>query len=162
MKITKWLMALNALLLPAYAIGGDYDVTVTRDDSNIYRIVGKDAYVHTKYCYEYVYSEDSLLRMSGTSGTIVFLDEKAQCDVEAVYVASNVGPGKYDVQVSQEDDNLYEVSGTDMFVRTSLCLNLALGEDALLRIEGGGSGTLYFLESNDQCAVENVLSKARL
>ena len=158
----KRFLIMFTLLLPGVATAGNYDVTVTREDSNVYRIMGKDAYVHTRYCYEYVYSEDSVLRMSGTSGTIIFLDEKTQCDVEAVYTASNVSSGKYDVNVSQEDDNLYEVSGTDLFIKTDACLNLAMGEDALLQVTAGGSGTLYFLESNEHCDVESVLSKARL
>lgn len=158
----KCLLALCMLALSFAAIAGDYDVTVTREGPNVYRVAGKDAYIRTRYCYEYVYSEDSLLRMEGRSGTLLFLEDKEQCDVEGVYTPANVSPGKYDVAVSQEGDDWYEVADGSVVIKTSMCLNLALGEQALLKVDAGGSGTLYFLDSSDHCDVEAVLSRASL
>jgi hypothetical protein len=140
----------------------DYDLSVTRKGSNLYKVDGKDIYIHTRYCYEYVFGESSLLRMSGTSGKIVFLDEGSSCDVKAVFGESDILPGKYDVTVSRADDDWYEVFGTETFIKTSLCLNLALGERAILKTSAGGYGTLYFLDSDDDCMVEGVYSKLRL
>jgi hypothetical protein len=150
------------MLCAGVCAAGDYDLTVTRKGSNLYKVDGKNAYVHTRYCYEYVYSEDSLLRMSGTSGKIMFIDEGSSCDVKAVFGESDISPGKYDVTVSREDDDWYEVFGTDTFIKTSICLNLALGERAILKASAGGFGTLYFLDSDDDCMVEGVYSKLRL
>ena len=144
------------------AAAGDYDLSVTRKGSNLYKVDGKDIYIHTRYCYEYVYSEDSLLRMSGTSGKIVFIDEGSSCDVKAVYGDSGASPGKYKVSVSREDDDWYEVFGTDTFIKTSACLSLALMEDAILNLSGPGYGSLYFIDDDDDCMVEGVYSKLRL
>ena len=150
------------LMLTCSAAAGDYDLSVTRKGSNLYKVDGKDTYIHTRYCYEYVYSEDSLLRMSGSGGKIVFIDEGSSCDVKAVYGESDLTPGKYKVSVSREDDDWYEVFGTDTFIKTSMCLNLALGEDAILKLSGSGYGTLFFIDDDDDCMVEGVYTQLRL
>lgn len=150
------------LAIAGLATAGDYDLSVTRKGSNLYKADGKDVYVHTRYCYEYVYSEDSLLRMSGTSGKIVFIDKGSSCDVKAVFGESDVSPGKYKVTVSREDDDWYEVFGTDTFIKTSACLNLSLGNEAILKLSGAGYGSLYFIDDDDDCMVEGVYSKLRL
>ena len=150
------------MLIAGTVVAGDYDMTVTRKGSNLYKVDGKDVYIHTRYCYEYVYSEDSLLRMSGTSGKIVFIDEGSSCDVKAVFGASDVSLGKYKVTVSREDDDWYEVFGTDTFIKTSACLNLSLGDEAILKLSGPGYGSLYFIDDDDDCMVEGVYSKLRL
>ncbi|WP_034214084.1 hypothetical protein [Arenimonas metalli] len=158
----KVVIAVVLMLLCGTTFAADYDVSVTRKGSNLYKVDGKEMYVHTRYCYEYVYSEDSMLRMSGSSGKIIFLDEGESCDVKAVFGASDASPGKYDVTVSREDDDWYEVFGTDTFIKTSLCLNLALGESAILKLNAGGFGTLFFIDSDDQCSVDGIYSKLRL
>ena len=80
------------MLISSVVVAGDYDLSVTRKGSNLYKVDGKDIYIHTRYCYEYVYSEDSLLRMSGMSGKIVFIDEGSSCDVKAVFGDSGTSP----------------------------------------------------------------------
>lgn len=150
------------MLVSSMAAAGDYDLSVTRKGSNLYKVDGKDVYIHTRYCYEYVYSEDSLLRMSGTSGEIVFIDQGESCDVEAVYGDSGASPGRYKVSVSREDDDWYEVFGTDTFIKTSACLSLSLGEEAILNLSGPGYGSLYFINDDEDCMVEGVYSKLRL
>jgi hypothetical protein len=150
------------MMIAGTAAAGDYDLSVTRKGSNLYKVDGKDLYIHTRYCYEYVYSEDSLLRMSGTSGKIVFIDEGSSCGVKSVFGESDVSPGKYKVTVSREDDDWYEVFGTDTFIKTNACLNLSLGDEAILKLSGPGYGSLYFIDDDDDCMVEGVYSKLRL
>ena len=158
----RYALLVLLMLVSGVAAAGDYDLSVTRKGSNLYKVDGKDIYIHTRYCYEYVYSEDSLLRMSGTSGKIVFIDEGSSCDVKAVSGDSGASPGKYKVSVSREDDDWYEVFGTDTFINTSACLRLALMEDAILNLSGPGYGSLYFIDDDDDCMVEGVYSKLRL
>jgi hypothetical protein len=150
------------MMLAGIAAADDYDVSVTRKGSNLYKVDGKDIYIHTRYCYEYVYGEDSLLRMSAASGKIVFIDEGSSCDVKAVFGESDASPGNYKVTVSREDDDWYEVFGTDTFIKTSACLNLSLGDEAILKLSGPGYGSLYFIDDDDDCMVEGVYSKLRL
>jgi hypothetical protein len=56
------------ILVPASLDPGAYSISVTRKGSNIYRVDGKDLFVTTRYCYEYAYSEDAILKYEGHSG----------------------------------------------------------------------------------------------
>jgi hypothetical protein len=143
------------------AFAGDYEVSVTRKGSNLYKVSGKDVMIQTKYCYVYAYSEDAVLKSSGYGGDLIFIDSREKCDVKALFGPSNQRPGKYRVAVSREDDDWYEITGVDAYIRTSMCLNLALGDDAVLLLRGGGIGTLIFSDG-DTCMVEALYSKLRL
>lgn len=52
--------------------------------------------------------------------------------------------------------------GTDTFIKTSACLSLSLGEEAILNLSGPGYGSLYFIDDDEDCMVEGVYSKLRL
>lgn len=150
---------LIAISAPAFA--DNYEVSLTRKGSNIYRVSGKDIIVQTRYCYVYAYSEDAILKSSGYGGEIIFLDSKDKCDVKAVFGAGKQKPGKYAVTVSREDDDWYEVFGANSYIKTEGCLSLALGEDATLTISAGNVGRLRFKDGND-CMVDGIYSKLRL
>ena len=122
---------------------------------------GKDIIVQTRYCYVYAYSENAILKASGYSGEVIFLDSKDKCDVKAVFGAGQQKPGKYAVTVSREDDDWFEVFGSNSYIKTEGCLSLALGEDATLTISAGNVGRLRFKDGND-CMVDGIYSKLRL
>ncbi|WP_145600806.1 hypothetical protein [Yersinia frederiksenii] len=138
-----------------------YEVSVTRKDSNLYVIDGKNTLIHTRYCYTYAYSEDAYLRTEGYSDKLIFIDSKDSCDVQRILEPVNLNTGTYEVQVSREDDKLYNIFGTDNFIITSMCLNLALADNAILKITFGSSGTLTF-DDGDSCQVEGVYGKMNL
>lgn len=151
---TSVLVVALMIFVACPVLAGTYEISVTRKDSNLYKVDGKSIIIKTKYCYEYVYSSEAILRTSGRSGKLIFLEEDATCDVEAVFGKVTLADGQYSVTVSREEDDWYHVSGTDVYIQTSLCLNLALSEDALLKISIGGTGKLYFLDDEDICMVE--------
>lgn len=151
------LMSLQA----APALAENYEVNLTRKGSNVYKIDGKDIFIQTRSCYVYAYSEEAILKTSGYGGEIIFFDSKDKCDVKAVFGLSKQEPGKYVVTVSHEDDDWYEVFGTNSYIKTSSCLSLALGEEAYLTISPSGFGRLRF-EDGDDCMVEGVYTKLRL
>lgn len=151
------LMSLQA----APALAENYEVNLTRKGSNVYKIDGKDIIIQTRYCYVYAYSEEAILKTSGYGGEVIFFDSKDKCDVKAVFGLSKQKAGKYVVTVSREDDDWYEVLGTDSYIKTSTCLSLALGEEAYLTISASGFGQLRF-EDGDDCMVEGVYTKLRL
>ena len=151
------LMSLQA----APALAENYEVNLTRKGSNVYKIDGKDIIIQTRYCYVYAYSEEAIFKASGYGGELIFFDSKDKCDVKAVFGLSKQKAGKYVVTVSREDDDWYEVLGTDSYIKTSTCLSLALGEEAYLTISASGFGQLRF-EDGDDCMVEGVYTKLRL
>jgi hypothetical protein len=159
MKYVSWLV-LVAAIWPSVADADNYEISVTRKGPNLYKIDGRDIFVRTRYCYEYVYSEESYLRMNGFSGEIIFLDAEEKCDVRGVYGKIDQGSGNYSVTVSHEDDDWYSVAGQDVWIKTSGCYNYTYGSEAVLRLGVYGAGTLYI--DDDTCAVEAVYGRLRL
>jgi hypothetical protein len=159
-------MRLVVLMVIALAVGvgyaDNYEVSVTRKESNLYKIDTMNIYIQTRFCYEYVYFQDAVLMMSGRTGELVFSGRsRARCDVVGVYGDADLDSGNYAVTVSRKEGNWYEVFGTDIFILTSLCLELALMDNATLRMSFGGRGTLVF-SNNRSCTVEGVYSGLRL
>ena len=148
-------------LLVAPAQAENYEVNLTRKGSNVYKIDGKDIIIQTRYCYVYAYSEEAIFKTSGYGGEVIFFDSKDKCNVKAVFGVSKQKPGKFVVTVSHEDDDWYEVLGTNSYIKTSSCLSLALGEEAYLTIAPSGFGRLRFKDGGD-CMVEAVYTKLRL
>lgn len=155
-----WIVAL-ACLQAAPVRAENYEVSLTRKGSNVYKVDGKDIIIQTRYCYVYAYSEDAIFKSSGYGGEVIFFDSKDKCDVKAVFGVAKQKPGKYVVTVNHEDDDWYEVMGTSSYIKTSACLSLALGEEAYLTIANSGFGRLRFKDGND-CMVEAVYTKLRL
>ena len=148
-------------LLVAPAQAENYEVNLTRKGSNVYKIDGNVIIIQTRYCYVYAYSEEAIFKTSGYGGEVIFFDSKDKCDVKAVFGVSKQKPGKFVVTVSHEDDDWYEVFGTNSYIKTSSCLSLALGEEAYLTIAPSGFGRLRFKDGGD-CMVEAVYTKLRL
>ena len=164
MVMKKTILATLAALMTLQAgpvLAENYEVSLTRKGSNVYKIDGKDVIIQTRYCYVYAYSEEAIFKASGYGGELIFFDSKDKCDVKAVFGLSKQKPGKYVVSVSREDDDWYEVLGTDSYIKTSTCLSLALGEEAYLTMSASGFGQLRF-EDGDDCMVEGVYTKLRL
>lgn len=67
---------LDGLLVPTSLDDGAYDVRITRKASNLYRVDGTSVFVVTRYCYEYAYSQQTVMRVrsigSTTTGTLAF------------------------------------------------------------------------------------------
>ena len=153
------IVALAFSLANGSSTASEYRVSVTREDQDLYLIDGQDMIIKTQYCYEYTYAEDAFLRTSFGGGKLLFLDSEESCDIEGIYAKANLNAGSYRVQLSKESDNWYRVGFDDTYVRTSICLELALSEEVLLEITGFGSGKAYFLHSENTCSVESVYVK---
>lgn len=146
------------MAMPMWAMSQKYSVSVTRKFQNFYQVDGRQFFIATRYCYVYAYSEDAILDVAQQQ--IHFLNSRDACDVNSYYTAARLSPGRYSVTVSRKEDNLYEVSGGGMLIRTSLCLELALADDAVLSWEGIG-GTLHFLSARENCDVAQLLTRTR-
>lgn len=150
-------LALITLGVTIVAASDRYQVSLTRKDRNLYKVDGQPFWIQTRYCYVYGYGEDAVL----SQYEVVFLSDAEKCDVKRVLKEMQPSAGTYKVSLSREDDNLYSTMD-GLFVRTSMCLSLALVEDAVLRLNGYGGGRVIFLDDNDRCDVEGIFSQARL
>ena len=74
---------------------------------------------------------------------------------------TSVSEGDYKVSITREADNWYSTL-EGVFVRTKLCLSLAIGDDAVLRMNGFGGGTIIFVDDREECDIEGLFSKVRL
>lgn len=67
----------------------------------------------------------------------------------------------YKVEVTRKSDNLYEVVGQGVYLVTRLCLELALSEEAIVKIDspsGYNVGEIIFVGSGgEKCDIEKVL-----
>ena len=82
------LALLGSVLTLASAMAADvYKVTVTRKGHDLYEVQGGQIYIKTRYCYEYVYSDEAILRVDSPGGFNIgkiFFSGGASCDVEKV------------------------------------------------------------------------------
>src|SRR3546814_8952718 len=88
MVMKKTLLATLAALMTLQAgpvLAENYEVSLTRKGSNVYKIDGKDIIIQTRYCYVYAYSEEAIFKASGYGGELLFFDSKDKCDVKAVF-----------------------------------------------------------------------------
>ena len=91
-KLSRRVMATFALAgigLVQVAAADYYKVQVTRKSQDFYEVVGSNIYIKTRYCYEYVYYEDAILKIDSpygyNVGEIIFVGSNgAKCDVERV------------------------------------------------------------------------------
>ena len=59
---------INVLLVPVKLEAGNYQVEVTRKTSNLYEVQGTKYYLETRYCYEYAYSQEAILKVESPYG----------------------------------------------------------------------------------------------
>ena len=80
-------LCLVSITTPARA--DNYSVSVSRKDSNVYSFTSGSArgVIITKYCYEYGYAEDAVLKYEPYSydNKLIFTSSGTVCDVESVF-----------------------------------------------------------------------------
>jgi hypothetical protein len=64
-----------------------YKAQVTRKSQDFYEVVGQGIYIKTRYCYEYVYYSDAILKIDSpygyNVGEIIFVEDGGgKCDIE--------------------------------------------------------------------------------
>jgi len=86
--IRRWgaLILATLVLFQAEARAQEYyKVQVTRKSQDLYEIVGQGIYIVTRYCYEYSYSEDAIVKIDNqygySIGQLTFLNGGTQCDI---------------------------------------------------------------------------------
>jgi hypothetical protein len=84
------IVGIISLFFASDAFASDYyKVDVTRKGQDFYEVVGRGIYIKTRYCYEYVYGSEAILKIDSPSGytvgEIIFVGNGGnKCDVEKV------------------------------------------------------------------------------
>ncbi len=83
------------------------------------------------------------------SGTKAISTDDDLVEIETLLVQTTMKEGKYKVDVTKKADDLYQVSGTDIYLETRYCLELANIESVIVIIEsnyGYTKGKIIFNE----------------
>jgi hypothetical protein len=134
------LLALFFFAGPQPANAATYTVSVTRVSQDAYRDTMSGLVILTRYCYEYVYSQDAVLDYARGSGGNLYFDGSSSCEV--------AGVRKSNARLSRVNNDLYKDELSGGYLRTSLCLELALGEEALVLQD-----RVIFLHSKNDCSL---------
>jgi hypothetical protein len=136
------LVAALAFALPAGAAQSEevYRATVTRATDNAYVVGLTDLLVITRLCLNLALNDNAVLVYEPgyrSNFSIIFSDGQS-CDVDGVY--------RSNANLRRVADNLYQDTLTGGYLRTQLCLSLALGERSLVL-----SDRVVFLDSRQGC-----------
>lgn len=85
MKLKNFL-SLIGLLFSTLVYADYYKINVKRIDDNLYKDTDSGIYIVTKYCYEYSYGEEAVLKYEDYSydNKIIF-ESGSSCDVKKVF-----------------------------------------------------------------------------
>lgn len=85
MKTRLLALILLGVVVPALAYADIYRVYVKRLGSNLYQDTQSRLIIETRYCYEYTYGDEAVLKLDGPYDSwIVFKQSGTRCDVVAV------------------------------------------------------------------------------
>ncbi len=84
----KFIIKVCMLLMLNSAYAAKYILTVKRIDGNWYETTDGKYLIRTKYCYEYGYAEDIILKYEkyAYDNYIFFIDSGEKCDLDSIYV----------------------------------------------------------------------------
>ena len=86
MKLRSLITIAVAVTIPTFANAEYYKVNVKRIDQDLYKTTTGGLYIKTRYCYEYTYGDDAVLKYEDYSydNKLIF-DSGTSCDVEKVF-----------------------------------------------------------------------------
>ena len=86
MKLRSLAAIIVAVAIPSLAYAEYYKVNVKRVDQDLYKTTTGGLYIQTRYCYEYTYGDDAVLKYEDYSyeNKLIF-DSGTSCDVVKVF-----------------------------------------------------------------------------
>jgi hypothetical protein len=77
--------------------------------------------------------------------------------VVLLLVAASVYAATYDVNVTRVEQDLYKVTGFDMYIKTMYCYEYAYNQDAVISYDKNSyTNSILFTESGESCKVKAV------
>jgi hypothetical protein len=88
MKISALLAITAAGVIATPAIGADvYKVNLTRKDQDFYEVQGQGIYLKTRFCYEFVYGDEAIVRIDSAAGYVIgkiMFSNGSTCDIAMI------------------------------------------------------------------------------
>jgi hypothetical protein len=86
MKFSSLVALAIMIAIPTLAYAEYYKVNVKRVDANLYKSTSDGLYIETRYCYEYTYGDDAVLKYEQYSydNKLIF-SSGTSCDVVKVF-----------------------------------------------------------------------------
>ena len=86
MKFRFVFVLIVATAIPVLAFAEYYKVNLRRVDQDLYKTTTGGLYIQTRYCYEYTYGDDAVLKYEDYSydNKIIF-DSGTSCDVVKIF-----------------------------------------------------------------------------
>lgn len=81
------------------------------------------------------------------SDTKAITTDEDVVEIETILSPTELKQGKYKVDITREGDDLYKISGTEIYLETRNCLELATFEEVIVTIEsnyGYNKGKIVF------------------
>ena len=150
-----------------------YAVTVSRIDSNTYFSSTSKLMILTKYCYEYVYYDNAILTMTGSTGSFdgtIRFSNGSTCDVDGAYWPSALMAGNYTATLTREESNIYSDLYSRSIIWTKYCYEYEYYDQSALYLaySGGAAyssgsviGSVTF-SGGRSCDLIGIFSLARL
>ncbi|EID0695622.1 TPA: hypothetical protein ACMDT1_003446 [Vibrio parahaemolyticus] len=141
-----------------------YSVNIKREDSNLYR-ESSGVYIETKYCYEYTYGDDAILKYEkGSYDNKLIFSSGTECQVKSIFKASSSGVSSsssnssrssYEIEVAHNDE-LFIING-EKYEAQTYCLGWEQGEYVIF-LEGSefgacASAKLFNVNRDETCDV---------
>lgn len=84
-RVHVWIGALFGIAAAGNVLADVYEVQVTRIDQDLYK-TPEGIYIETRYCYEYAYGEDAILKYEqyGYDNKLIF-DSGTSCEVKGLF-----------------------------------------------------------------------------
>lgn len=86
MKIRYALVLIFTAAIPASAFAEYYKINVKRVEQDLYKTTTGKLYIQTRYCYEYAYGDDAILKYDQYSydNKLIF-DSGGSCEVVKIF-----------------------------------------------------------------------------
>ncbi len=87
MKKIVFVLAGMMLFLSGPACAEFYKVNVKRVDKDLYKDLDSGTFIKTRYCYEYSYGDEAILKWEGKYGDnkIIFKGPGGECEVKNLF-----------------------------------------------------------------------------
>ena len=163
--IMKLIYGLILLNFSTSVFAEAYSVNVKREDSNLYR-ESSGLYIETRYCYEYTYGDDAILKYEqGSYSNKLIFSSGTECQVKSVFkpssssgsttTSSNGSRSSYEIEVAHNDE-LFIING-EKYEAQTYCLGWETGESVIF-LEGSeygacASAKLFNVNRDEICDV---------